>query len=247
MSRRGRRPGRISPMPSTAQISSLALTARRALPRRAPRRPSAADSAGPCMIVGATTQRRPSASTAAADGGVGLVDDERGGQRRVEAGHADHGRLVAELARASGRRGPSGRRRPTIGDTAHASRSGHDSGVAHPGDGEHRTDRHDRVGGRDHDRARLAIASSTPGAGRRPSAPSKRTPRHGHRVSAARSTPGSRPRRVPPGASAGLHAVTMVRTGSSVTRAAAGARAPPRGDLGGDLRERAPSARRWVR
>ena len=132
--------------------------------------------------------------------GVGLVDHERGRERRVEAGDADHRRLVAELAQQPvGRalqRGAGDDRRD--GDDVVA--AGRDR-VAHAGHGEHRVDRHDRVRRGDHDHARpSAMASSTPG--RRAGgvgaveADGRRRRRRG---GAARSTPGSRsrPRRPP--------------------------------------------------
>ena len=66
----------------------------------------AAASAGPRMIVGATTQRTPSASTAAARSASASsttsVDDER----RVEPGHADDRRPRGPARPAAGRPGP---------------------------------------------------------------------------------------------------------------------------------------------
>ena len=70
------------------------------MPRHAsaPARPGQGGGLGRAVHdVGATTQRTPSASTAAGQVGVGLVDHQRAGDGGVEAGHADHRRLVAEL------------------------------------------------------------------------------------------------------------------------------------------------------
>ena len=140
---------------------------------------------GSDMIVGATTQRMPSASTASARSASAVSITSVAGQLGVEAGHADHRRLVAELdQQAVGRTlergaGDDGRHRHDV------VAAGHD-GVADAGHGQHRPDRDDRVGRGDHDRARPpAMAASTPGAGPAPSAPSKRTARHRHRVLAA--------------------------------------------------------------
>ena len=83
-------------------------------------------------------------------GGVDGVDDQRAGHRRVEAGHPDHGRLVAEL-------GEQAVGRSLEGGAADDRRHGHDglpSGgqlVVDPRQRADRPDRHQRVRGGDHD------------------------------------------------------------------------------------------------
>ena len=193
---------------------------------------SAAASAGPRMIVGATTQRMPSASTAARQGGVGLVDHQGGRQRRVEPGHADDRRLVAELAEQAVGRALRARRRRRWATRPRRRRGGPRPRRARrarraPG-------RSTRSGStaRSRTRSAVAIASSTPGAGRAARRPSKRTRGHGDGVlPARRSTPGSRSRPRPA-------TVTIVRSGSSVTGSSRSPSAPRRRDLGGHLGQR---------
>ena len=137
-------------------------------------RARAAAVSGVRMTVGVTTHRRPSASTSATPVGVGLVDHEGGGERGVEAGDADHAGLVAQLdeqAVGGTLEGGAGDDRGHGDDVVAA--GGH--GVVHTGHGQHRPDRHDRVGGGDHDRPGGGEGSITPGVGRAAPAPAMRT------------------------------------------------------------------------
>ena len=139
-------------------------------------RPSAAAAAGLDMIVGATTQRIPSASTAAARSASAVVDHERGRQLGVQPGHTDHRRLVAELDAAAGRRDPSARRRRR--SATRPPRRSRRATTASRTPGTASTGPIDTIGfdGRDHDHARPRRWRRARRARAGPrSAPSKRT------------------------------------------------------------------------
>ena len=116
---------------------------------RAPPGPARRPARGYVITVGATTQRTPSSSTWRGQLGVRLVDHQRPHPRGVEPGHADHGRLVPELGeQAVGRslqRGAGHDR----GDGHHVVATGGQR-VVHPGHGQQRTDRDERVRRADH-------------------------------------------------------------------------------------------------
>ena len=176
--------------------------------------------------------------------GVGLVDHERAGEGGVEAGHADDRGLVAELAeQAVGR----ALQRGAGDDRGHGDdvgRGGPSTASRTPGTAS--TGPIDTIGldGAITTRSAAARASSTPGAGRAASAPSKRTAddRHGvvalHEVLLEADL--ASPRRRP----ASTHGP---RARSSVTGSRRRLEAPRRGDLGGDLGQRGALGRRWVR
>ena len=177
-------------------------------------------SSGPRMIVGATTQRTPSASTASDVVGVDLVDHQRGHQRSVEARHPHHRGLMAQLTQeAVGRaleRGAGDDRR----DRHRVVAAGHHRGP-HAGHGQHGIDRHDRVGGRDDHsswRSRWPRAHRARVERCQPRRSALRSPVR--RGGAARSTPGtrSRPHRPPSHASAPDHRSRGAAAGRSPTR-----------------------------
>ena len=160
------RPGRCRAPPrrcrSTGRI--LHTLSRR---HRPPPGPAAAARSGELMTVGVTMQRTPSASTSRGAARVGDVHDERADPRRVQAGHAHHGGLGAELGHQ-----PVGR--TLEGGAGDDRRHGHHlvparrQGVADARDGEQRADGDDGVRRADDDRSRASSsASMTPGAGRR--------------------------------------------------------------------------------
>ena len=108
------------------------------------------------MTVGATMQRTPSASTAAARAASATSTTSVPDPRRVQPGHADHGGLGAELGHE-----PVGR--PLERGAGHDGRDGHDPVAARdarasrtPGDGQDRADRDDGVRRADHDGVRTA-------------------------------------------------------------------------------------------
>ena len=189
---------------------------------------------GSRMIVSVTTQPMPSASTAPAECGVGVVDDERGAQRRVEAGDADDRRLVAELGEhAVGRalrRGAGDDRRDGDGPAPLLLERCLDAGH-----GEYGTDRHDRVRRRHDDGVGRRQRVENPGRGPRLGRAVEAHRAHGHVVVPAHE--------VRLEVDLGLAAVLLgdghERPQPVVgRREQAGGDAPARGHLRGHLRQR---------
>ncbi len=168
-----------------------------AAPASSTTRARAAASVGPVMIVGATTARTPSASTASARSRVGLVDDEGADPRRVEPGDADDRRLVAELGQEPVGRALQGGPGDDGGD-GHDRRPPGGDRLGDAGHRQHRADRDDGVRRRHHDHVGVGDGGRAPrgraGPRRRPrTARPTPAPRGGAR----RSTPGTRPRSHP--------------------------------------------------
>ena len=185
--------------------------------------------AGLDMIVGATTQRRPSASTAPASAASASSTTRvaaSSAYRRATPTTDDS--WPSSVSRRSA--GPLSAAPATMGDTATTSSRRATTACADARDGQHGPDRDDRVRRRDHHGRRpRAMASSTPGAGRARSAPSIRTRGHRHRVlAAARSTPGSQ-------ISPSPATVTRVRSSIVGHRQHGQAEAPRGDDLGRHL------------
>ena len=210
--------------------------------RRGGARPARRRRSAVCMTVGATTQRtpqpRPSAARAASASSTTRVPTNVG----VQAGHADHGGLVAQLGHESRSAGPFRAAPATMGETATTSVAPAVAGPsAMPGTASIGTDRHDGVGRAHHDDLGLVDGVEHAGAG----AGRARHPRTGpsarpRRVGGRRSTPGTRPR-------ARRRASGACARGRR-TWGGAGPRRPRAAVISAVTSDSvAPSARRWVR
>ena len=136
----------------------------------------AAACSGESMMVGATTQRSPSAAYGVGVGPVGFVDHEGADPGRIEARHAEHRGLRAEFGHEAVGRTLEGASRDDRGHRDHlvarSLKAASTPGTLSSGPME-------TIGFEGHTtmRSAAAMASSTPGAGTDVADPSKRTER----------------------------------------------------------------------